>query len=76
MHRTVTVREGERSSPEARGFSKTLGILDAPPESVIGRRGAPTRWRGMTGLRSGATEERAAPYLPIISRNSVFSTLP
>jgi hypothetical protein len=25
------------------------GILDAPPEPIIERRAAPTRWRGMTG---------------------------
>jgi hypothetical protein len=36
----------------ASGFiTAASGILDHPPEPVIGRRVAPTRWRAMTGER-------------------------
>jgi hypothetical protein len=47
-----------RHTPRMRGIQyaaaprfhhKRLGILDRPPEPVIGRRYAPTRWRTMTG---------------------------
>jgi hypothetical protein len=46
---------GRSSTPRLIGFiTDASGILDRPLEPVIGRRGAPTRWRAMTAGNMGA----------------------
>jgi len=71
-HSAVIAREGGRScipekpvrKPKSREKPvrkpKSRGVLDAPPEPVIGRRFASTRWRGMT-------MEGTAPVIPSAS---------
>jgi hypothetical protein len=67
--------------------SKGRGVLDTPLEPVIGRRYAPTRWRGMTAvvkleLRPSAAQ-RGARFAKIrcrvrrcmLSRRAVSETL-
>jgi hypothetical protein len=57
-HSIVMPREGGASSTwRLLGSSTaTSGILDRPPESVIGRRVAPTQWRTMTAESCLTTE--------------------
>jgi hypothetical protein len=38
-------------------------ILDRPPEPVIGRRFAPTRWRTMTSLKAKTPKQNFGVYL-------------
>jgi hypothetical protein len=54
-----------------------LGILDRPPEPVIGRRNAPTRWRAMTAesvLRFGSPRTTTGFEIVIASaaKQSIF----
>jgi hypothetical protein len=55
-HRRHTPRRrGIQYAASSRIHHRPLGILDRPPEPVIGRRFAPTRWRTMTNLGILAT---------------------